>query len=97
MLPVLDYELFTAAANGERGWIAEWYSHLSDESMIPQDTPMASRLVDETRIFICDSTPPKITLRWTMKLRGFFKAKSTDVDFEFGLLSSGRAKVRTYN
>jgi len=93
-LPTLEWDLTTDRDKGERGWIGEWYSHESDDSMEPLDTPIASRLFDETRLFIGTSYPGGMTRKWTMKLRGFLKPKPYDIDFEFGLIAAGRAKVR---
>lgn len=90
-LPSLDYELLTEA--GERGWIGTWHSHSNDDSMAVLDEPIATRVIDETRIFISTSTPKNITRRWTMKLRGYLKPRPYDCNFEFGLTVSGRAKV----
>jgi len=87
----LDDQLVTET--GERGWIAEWFSHVDDDSMIPVDKPIATRLVDETRIFISTSTPPGITTRWTMKLRGKMRTRPQGTKFEFTLMSAGRAKL----
>lgn len=87
----------TEKNQGVRGWVAQWYSHESDDSMIPLDIPIATQLFDETRLFICTSYPKGITRAWTVKLRGFLKPKSYNVDFEFGLIAAGRAKVRFLN
>jgi beta-glucosidase len=92
-MPTLDFELTTPS--GERGWIGTWYAHESDESMTPVRTPMETRLVDKTRIFISTSAPNGITRRWTMKLEGQLKPRARDCTFEFGLTASGRAKVDT--
>jgi beta-glucosidase len=89
-LPTLEYDLFTA--DSKRGWIGTWHSHLDDDSMTPIEAPIADRFIDETRIFISTSTPPNITKRWTLKLRGYLK-KDYDCKFEFGLTTAGRAKV----
>ena len=93
MLPTLEWDLTTEKDGSERGWNAEWYSHESDDSMKPLDTPIATQFLDETRLFIGGSQPRGITRRWTMKLRGFLKPKSYEIDFEFGLIAAGRAKV----
>ncbi|KAF9235301.1 glycoside hydrolase family 3 protein [Melanogaster broomeanus] len=90
-MPTLDFELTTST--GERGWIGSWYAHESDESMTPVSTPMETRLVDETRIFISTSTPNGITRKWTMMLEGQLKPRDHDCTFEFGLTVSGRAKL----
>ncbi|PBK67496.1 glycoside hydrolase family 3 protein [Armillaria solidipes] len=90
-LPTLDYELFTD--NGERGWIGTWHSHEDNESMTPLYDPIETRHIDETRIFISTSAPKGITRKWTMKLRGYLKPRTRDVDFEFGLTVAGRAKL----
>lgn len=39
------------------------------------------------------SYPQNITKRWTLKLRGQLKPREKDTEFEFGLISAGRAKV----
>ncbi|KAF9229019.1 glycoside hydrolase family 3 protein [Gyrodon lividus] len=90
-MPTLDFELITPT--GERGWIGSWYAHESDESMTPMSTPMETRLVDETRIFISTSAPKNITRRWTMKLEGQLKPRDHECTFEFSLTVSGRAKL----
>ncbi|KAG5651698.1 hypothetical protein H0H81_007757 [Sphagnurus paluster] len=90
-LPTLEYELFTPT--GERGWVGTWHSHENDDSMVPLETPIATRLIDETRIFISTSTPPGITRRWTLRLRGQLAPREKDLDFEFGLTTAGRAKL----
>lgn len=61
--------------------------------MKPLDTPIRTQFLDETRMFIGNSYPNGITRRWTIKLRGFLKPKTYDIDFEFGLIAAGRAKV----
>jgi len=63
--------------------------------MKPLDTPIATRFLDETRLFIANSYPEGITRKWTMKLRGFLKPRPYAIDFEFGLIAAGRAKVST--
>jgi len=83
----------TEKNQGARGWAGQWYSHESDHSMKPLDTPIATQFFDETRLFISASYPKGITHTWTMKLRGFLKPKPYDIDFEFGLIAAGRAKV----
>lgn len=89
-MPLLDYELFTAA--GERGWVATWHSHLNDESMSLIDEPIKTRVVDETNILM--STPPeKITRRWTLRLRGTLRTRPYSTGFKFGLTVAGRAKL----
>lgn len=90
-MPSLDYELFSE--DGERGWIGTWYTHENDESMKAAHKAFASRLVDETRIFVSTSAPEGITRRWTLKLEGYLKPRPNDVLFEFGLTVAGRAKV----
>ncbi|KAJ3505186.1 hypothetical protein NMY22_g17672 [Coprinellus aureogranulatus] len=89
-LPTLENELYTA--DGRKGWIGTWYSHTSDDSMEPVGQPIADRYIDETRMFISTSTPPGITKRWTMKVKGSFKVEK-DTKFEFGLTAAGRAKL----
>jgi len=93
-LPTLEWDLTTEKDRGERAWIAEWHSHESDDSMVPLDTPIATQIFDETRLFDNMPSPEGITHKWTMKLRGFLKPKPHNIDFEFGLIVAGRAKVR---
>ncbi|KAG6332919.1 hypothetical protein ID866_6172 [Astraeus odoratus] len=90
-MPILDFELFTPS--GERGWIGSWHKHESDESMTPLTTPMGTRLIDETRMFIGTSAPPGLTRRWSLKLEGQLKPREHDCTFEFGLTVAGRAKL----
>jgi hypothetical protein len=92
-MPSLDYDIFTKS--GERGWIGDWHSHVDDESLIPLDEVLETRLIDETRVFFSTSVPQGITRRWTMKLRGYLKPQPHDCTFEFGLIVAGRAKVHT--
>lgn len=92
-LPSLEWDLTTEKDKGRRGWIAEWYSHENDDSMKPLDAPIETRFLDETRLMVGASYPEGLTRRWTMKLRGFLKPKPYSVDFEFGLIAAGRAKV----
>ena len=93
IMPSLDDDIFTQT--GERGWIGNWHNHVNDESLIPLDEVLETRLIDETRVFFSTSVPQGITKRWTMKLRGYLKPRAYDCTFEFGLLSAGRAKVDT--
>jgi len=83
----------TEKDKGKRGWNAEWYSHESDNSMKPLNTPVTTQFLDETKMFIGTSYPKGLTRKWTMKLRGFLKPRPYDIDFEFGLIAAGRAKV----
>ena len=94
IMPSLDYDIFTQT--GERGWIGNWHNHVNDESLIPLDEVLETRLIDETRVFFSTSVPPGITRRWTMKLRGYLKPRAYDCTFEFGLIVAGRAKVHSY-
>lgn len=92
-MPLLDYDLFTES--GERGWIGNWHKHVADDSLIPLDEVLETRLIDETRVFFSTSVPEGITKIWTMKLRGYLKPRPYDCTFEFGLMVAGRAKVYT--
>jgi beta-glucosidase len=49
-MPTLDYDLLTE--DGRPGWIASWFAHESDESLVPLKEPLKTQYVDETRIFI---------------------------------------------
>ncbi|KAI6129846.1 glycoside hydrolase family 3 protein [Pisolithus croceorrhizus] len=90
-MPTLDFDLTTPT--GERGWIGSWYRHENDDSMTLAPTPIETRLIDETRVFINTSTPEGITRRWSLKLEGLLKPRSRDCIFEFGLTVAGRAKL----
>ncbi|TFK20101.1 glycoside hydrolase family 3 protein [Coprinopsis marcescibilis] len=89
-LPTLENDLVTES--GERGWTGTWHAHTSDDSLIPVEEPIETRLIDETRMFISTSTPKGITKRWTLRLRGYIQ-KERDTNFEFGLTVAGRAKL----
>lgn len=39
------------------------------------------------------SYPAELTKRWTLRLKGQLKPRAYDSQFEFGLISAGRAKV----
>lgn len=91
--PSLDFEMLTPT--GERGWLGAWHAHAHDESMAPLPEALATRVVDETRMFIGTSIPAGITRRWTMKLTGQLKPRAYDRQFEFGMAVAGRAKVRS--
>ncbi|KAI0053793.1 glycoside hydrolase family 3 protein [Auriscalpium vulgare] len=90
-LPSLDFDLVTD--KGERGWFGTWHKHESDESMVVVEEPFATRVIDETRIFVSLSAPEGITTRWTLRLRGQLKPREHDTKFQFGLTVSGRAKL----
>ena len=92
-MPSLDYDMFTES--GERCWIGNWHNHVNDNSHIPLDEVLETRLIDETRAFFSTSLPRGITKRWTMKLRGYLKPRPYDCTFEFGLIVAGRGKVHT--
>lgn len=94
VMPTLDYELTTA--DGRPGWLASWYPHTSDDSMTPVwDKPVKEdQYIDETRCFISTSYPEELTTRWSLKLKGYLKESDVDEEWEFGLISCGRAKVR---
>jgi hypothetical protein len=92
-MPLLDDDIFTQS--GERCWIGNWHNHVDDDSLIPLDEVLETRLIDETRVFFSTSVPQGITRRWTMKLRGYLKPRPYDCTFEFGLMVAGRAKVHT--
>ena len=96
MLPTLECDLVTEKNEGRRGWTGQWYSHESDDSMKPLDTPIATQFFDETRLFVSTAYPKGITRKWTLKLRGFLTPKPCDTHFEFGLIAAGRAKVRVF-
>ncbi|KZT18915.1 glycoside hydrolase family 3 protein [Neolentinus lepideus HHB14362 ss-1] len=90
-MPSLDYDLFTES--GERGWMGYWHTHEDDNSLVPIEQPIETRLIDETRVFIGTSYPKGITWKWTMCLRGKLRPRPYDCNFEFGLTVAGRAKL----
>ena len=92
-MPSLDYDMFTES--GERCWIGNWHNHVNDDSNIPLDEVLETRLIDETRAFFSTSLPRGITKRWTMKLRGYLKPRPYDCTFEFGMIVAGRGKVHS--
>jgi len=92
MMPTLDYDIFTES--GERGWIGTWHTHESDDSLVPIETPVKTQYIDETQMFISASYPEGITKKWSLRLNGYLKPREHDCKFEFGLIASGRAKVR---
>lgn len=91
LTPSLDYDIFTET--GQRGWMGSWYSHESDESMTPVAEPLKTQYIDETRMFFSTSYPAELTKRWTLRLKGQLKPRAYDSQFEFGLISAGRAKL----
>lgn len=90
-MPTLEYELTTES--GERGWTGYWYNHESDDSLTPVDKQWGEIYLNETRCFMGTSFPRELTKRWTFKVVGNLRPRSYDVDFEFGLMVAGRAKV----
>jgi hypothetical protein len=93
-MPSLDYEIVTST--GERGWVATWFAHESDESMVRLKEPFKEEVTTETRVFVSIDSPKGITRRWTMRLEGYLKERERDCEFEFGLMVAGRAKVRFF-
>ncbi|EJF57992.1 beta-glucosidase [Dichomitus squalens LYAD-421 SS1] len=90
-MPTLENELETE--DGKPGWTGYFHSHENDDSMTPLEEPTVTRYIDETRIFLSDDYPKELTKRFTLRLRGFFKPREKDTEFEFGLVSAGRAKL----
>jgi beta-glucosidase len=90
-LPTLESELVTP--DGQLGWIGSWCSHTSDDSMEPLAKPFKEQLIDETRCSISVDAPKGLTRRWTLRLKGRMKPMDVDREYEFGLISAGRAKV----
>ncbi|KAH9923710.1 beta-glucosidase [Epithele typhae] len=90
-LPTLENELETE--DGQPGWTGHFYSHEDDESMTALKDPKVTRYIDETRVFLSIDYPKELTKRFTLRLRGFMKPREKDTDYEFGLLSAGRAKL----
>jgi beta-glucosidase len=89
MLPSLDYDIINS--KGSKGWDATWHSHDADDKPLPE--PVKVLTVDETYIFISNSSPPTLTERWTMKLRAKMIPRAEDTLFEYGLMVAGRAKL----
>ncbi|KAM5541949.1 hypothetical protein V8D89_004259 [Ganoderma adspersum] len=90
-MPTLENDIVTE--DGKPGWMGYFHSHESDDSLTPLEKPTTTRHIDETRIFLSVDFPKELTKRYTLRLRGFFKPRDKDTDFEFGLLSAGRAKL----
>ncbi|KAI0833346.1 beta-glucosidase [Trametes gibbosa] len=90
-MPTLETEIVTD--DGRNGWMGTFHSHESDESMIAVDKPLATRYIDETRIFLSTDYPKELTKRFTLRLRGSLKPRDHDCNYEFGLISAGRAKL----
>ncbi|KAI0697103.1 beta-glucosidase [Cerioporus squamosus] len=90
-MPTLENEILTE--DGKPGWMGYFHSHEDNDSMTPLDAVTATRYIDETRVFLSDDYPRELTKRFTLRLRGFLKPREKDTDFEFGLLSAGRAKL----
>jgi beta-glucosidase len=94
-LPTLDYDIVTTT--GQRGWLATWHTHESDDSMVVVEEPVQTKVIDETRILLDHSSPQVGTRRWTLRLRGQLVPREMDTVFEFGLTVAGRAKVVEFN
>ncbi|KAJ8488421.1 hypothetical protein ONZ51_g3578 [Trametes cubensis] len=90
-MPTLENEIVTD--DGRPGWIGSFHSHEDDNSMRPVDKPLKTMHIDETRIFLSTDYPKELTKRFTLRLRGQLKPRDHDCEYEFGLLSAGRAKL----
>ncbi|CDO77775.1 Glycoside Hydrolase Family 3 protein [Trametes cinnabarina] len=90
-MPTLENELLTE--DGKPGWTGLFYSHENDDSMVPLDKPLKTVYIDETRIFLSTDYPKELTKRFTLRLRGQLKPREHDCEYEFGLLSAGRARL----
>ncbi|OSD02184.1 glycoside hydrolase family 3 protein [Trametes coccinea BRFM310] len=90
-MPTLENEIVTE--DGKPGWTGSFYSHEDDNSMVPLDKPLKTMYIDETRIFLSTDYPKELTKRFTLRLRGQLKPREHDCEYEFGLLSAGRAKL----
>ena len=49
-MPTLEDELMTE--DGRPGWMAYFYRHENDDSMVPLKEPHAEKYVDETRLLL---------------------------------------------
>ncbi|TFK81890.1 glycoside hydrolase family 3 protein, partial [Polyporus arcularius HHB13444] len=77
-MPTLENEIVTE--DGKPGWTGYFHSHEDNDSMTPLTAVTATRYIDETRVFLRYLAYPE-------------SLDSIDTDFEFGLLSAGRAKL----
>ncbi|KAL0571681.1 hypothetical protein V5O48_010282 [Marasmius crinis-equi] len=86
-LPTLEHVLTTH--DGESGWLCTFYNHLLDGSL---SEPLASYVLQDTRVKLNDFLPPGLTETWTIKLTAKLTLEKTS-DFELGLAVAGRAKL----
>ncbi|KAK7060136.1 hypothetical protein VNI00_000900 [Paramarasmius palmivorus] len=86
-LPTLENNLVTD--RGEKGWLCTFYSHNPDGSL---SKPLASYVLQDTRIRVNDFLPHGITPTWSIKLTGKLTVDE-DGPFELGLAVAGRAKL----
>lgn len=88
-LPTLENSLTTP--DGKPGWLCTFYNNASG-TLDPLPDPIASFVIQDTRVKLNDFLPPGLNEEWTIKLTGKL-AVHTSGPFEFGLAVSGRAKL----
>lgn len=86
-LPTLENNLVTPS--GEPGWLCTFHSHNEDGGL---SDPVATFILNDTRIKLNDFLPPGLTETWSLKLKGKLTVDNTG-PFEFGLTVAGRAKL----
>ncbi|KZT28632.1 glycoside hydrolase family 3 protein [Neolentinus lepideus HHB14362 ss-1] len=87
-LPTLENNLTTK--EGQAGWLCTFYQH--DESGEPVKEPLASFVLQDTRIRLNDFLPKDLTPTWTIKVEGNLTFEKT-AEYELGLAVAGRAKL----
>ncbi|KAL0071632.1 hypothetical protein AAF712_001489 [Marasmius tenuissimus] len=85
--PTLESLLTTQ--DGQPGWTCTFYNHLPDGSL---SDPVASFILQDTRIRVNDFLPAGLNEVWSIKLTGKLTVDKA-VEFELGLAVAGRAKL----
>lgn len=87
-LPTLENSLTTP--DGKQGWVCDFYNH--DDEGNPTGKPIATFVLQDTRIKLNDFLPEGLTPTWTIKLNGDLSVEKT-AEYELGLTVAGRAKL----
>jgi beta-glucosidase len=88
-LPTLEGLL--TAPSGAPGWTCQFFKH-KDGTEIPQEKPLASVDIFDTRIKLTDFLPTGLGPTWSLELLGTMLPDTTG-PFEFGLIVAGRARL----
>ncbi|ESK88409.1 glycoside hydrolase family 3 protein [Moniliophthora roreri MCA 2997] len=86
-LPTLEHCLVTG--HNEPGWLCTFYNHNADGSLTE---PIASYVLQDTRVKLNDFLPEGLTPTWSIKLTGKLTVEQS-MSFELGLTVAGRAKL----